>query len=126
MFSVLTVPGHGNSERGHWHDHWESGELGARRVNFGEWQHPELIQWMRRLDQAVKDECQPTLLAAHSLGALTVAHWAAGGGRGCVGALLVAVPDPKAPVFPNARGFAVFMAQFVLRVTPNCGSAKNT
>lgn len=49
-----------------------------------------------------------TLIVAHSLGCLAVAHWAARmTGARVAGALLVAVPDPHGPAFPaQASGFA--------------------
>ncbi len=47
------------------------------------------------------------MIVAHSLGCLTVAHWAAKTHSTIKAALLVAVPDPDGPNFPpEAIGFS--------------------
>jgi predicted alpha/beta hydrolase family esterase len=69
------------------------------------WNEPELEAWVSTLERAVESAGQPAVIVAHSLGCLTLAHWAARGGI-ARGALLVAVPDPEGPEFPSeARGF---------------------
>ena len=44
---------------------------------------------------------EDTILAAHSLGCLAVAHWAASSSIPVRGALLVSPPDPEGPAFPS-------------------------
>jgi len=50
----------------------------------------------------VRRSAPPPILVAHSLGCLTVAHWAARSDRPCFAVLLVAVPDPSGSAFPKA------------------------
>jgi hypothetical protein len=71
-----------------------------------DWEQPELGEWVSALSTAVASVSEPPLIVAHSLGCLAVAHWARSGGR-ARGALLVAVPDPEGPAFPEvALSFA--------------------
>jgi uncharacterized protein len=106
MQPVLIVPGLGGSGPEHWQSRWEMLEPSYRRVVMPDWDRPDLEGWVATLGAAVASVEKPPLIVAHSLGCLTVAHWAARGGI-ARGALLVAVPDPSGPAFPSeARSFA--------------------
>ena len=96
---VLIVPGIGGSGPEHWQSRWQALEPSYRRVQMPDWDRPELEGWLSALSAAVLAAPTPPVLVAHSLGCLTVAHWAARGGRARA-ALLVAVPDPRGPEFP--------------------------
>lgn len=111
---VLVLPGYMNSGPGHWQTRWEDAHAGFSRVQMPDWDHPDCDAWCRALDLAVGEATAAgarVLLAAHSLGCLTIAHWAArhAGAMGhsrVAGALLVAVPDPHGPEFPaDAHGY---------------------
>ncbi|WEY39762.1 alpha/beta hydrolase [Paraburkholderia sp. SUR17] len=127
--TVLTLPGYLNSGPGHWQTRWEtlqgrhgpargavsgapSGHFAFTRVQMADWDHPVREAWCRTLDEAIAAAEGPVLLAAHSMGCLTVAFWAtqyATPERAAkvAGALLVAVPDPAGAVFPrDASGFS--------------------
>jgi uncharacterized protein len=67
-----------------------------------DWDYPICDEWVETLDQAVGQAGASPILVAHSLGCLTVAHWAARSDRLCFAVLLVAVPDPSGPAFPRA------------------------
>lgn len=70
------------------------------------WDEPELESWLATLDAAVRAAGERPVVAAHSLGCLALAHYAARGGK-LAAALLVAPPDPEGPAFPvQARSFA--------------------
>jgi predicted alpha/beta hydrolase family esterase len=109
--SVIVLPGYMNSGVGHWQTRWEARYPGFSRVPMRDWDHPVCDEWCDTLDAAVAAAKAPVLLAAHSLGCLTVASWAARHASPdalakVVGALLVAVPDPAGPGFPaDAAGF---------------------
>ena len=106
MRPVLLVPGIGNSGPGHWQSLWQAKHPGVGFLRQRDWDHPVCDEWVETLDQAVGQAEGPPILVAHSLGCLTVAHWAARSDRPCFGVLLVAVPDPTGPVFPKeAIGF---------------------
>jgi hypothetical protein len=95
---VLIVPGLDGSGPEHWQTHWERRLSRCERVQMGDWAYPERTKWIRRLDQEIHRSPAPVLIAAHSLGSLTVAWWAKerwslGYQEQVIGALLVAPPD---------------------------------
>jgi predicted alpha/beta hydrolase family esterase len=96
---VLTVPGLWNSGPEHWQSLWEV-EAGFRRVEQREWEAPDRRDWVAALDAAVEEAGPGVVLAAHSLGCVTVAHWAAETRQAIRGAFLVAPSDVEAPIYP--------------------------
>lgn len=106
---VLIVPGISNSGPEHWQSRWQQHNPSYVRVPFAEWDAPDRHDWVATLEAKVRELGPDTVIVAHSLGTLAVAHWAAGyAGRKApvAGALLVAVPDPDGPNFPQqARNF---------------------
>lgn len=93
---VLTLPGWQGSGPAHWQSRWERAH-GWQRVEQHDWQRPLRGDWAARLQDVVlaQPPTRPLLLAAHGLGCLLVAWWAAHSplaGR-VRGALLVAPPD---------------------------------
>jgi predicted alpha/beta hydrolase family esterase len=105
---VFIVPGIGNSGPGHWQSLWQDAHSQWRRLIVDDWDHVECDDWISAIDLQIGPRPADTVIVAHSLGCLAVAHWAARSGARVRGALLVAVPDPEAPVFPKAAatGFA--------------------
>lgn len=101
--TVVTVPGLDNSGPGHWQTLLEQSDPGVARFEPSSWDKPQLDDWLAALDRAVAAAADAPLLVAHSLGTLTVAHWAARSSVRVAGALLVAMPDPDDPPF---EGFA--------------------
>ncbi|GAB1385199.1 alpha/beta hydrolase [Melaminivora sp.] len=95
---VLLLPGWQNSLQGHWQTEWEQ-QLGYQRVQQHDWLHPRRGDWSARLDEVIADAPGPVLLAAHSLGCILTAWWAAHSRHtGKVrGALLVAPGDVEQP-----------------------------
>lgn len=65
-----------------------------RRVLQQDWDDPDLAEWARAVDRAVRESHLPCLLVAHSFGCLVVAQRALHCGDGIAGALLVAPADP--------------------------------
>lgn len=105
--SVLLLPGIGDSGPGHWHSLWEAEQPGFVRVRQDDWEAPRCADWCATLEAAVAAHGEDVVLAAHSLGCLLVAHWAATTTRRVRGALIVAPPDPDGLIFPaTATGFA--------------------
>jgi predicted alpha/beta hydrolase family esterase len=108
---VLMLPGYGNSGPAHWQSRWEALHPNYVRVQQRDWEYPLCAAWVATLDAAVRDAGNEVVLVAHSLGCLTVAHWAAGADATTLariaGALLVAPPDPSRADFPaQIQGFA--------------------
>jgi predicted alpha/beta hydrolase family esterase len=95
MPPIYLLPGWLNSGPEHWQSRWERAH-GDTRVLQDDWQWPRRGDWMARLDEVLlAAPATPVLLAAHSLGCLLVAAWAAHSRHTArvAGALLVAPPD---------------------------------
>lgn len=108
--AVLLVPGLWNSGPEHWQSYWERARDDCRRVVQRDWETPRRADWVETLNRAVLESPAPVVLAAHSLGCATVAHWAASAEPAAVawvrGALLVAPSDVHAPSYPpGTEGF---------------------
>jgi predicted alpha/beta hydrolase family esterase len=97
---VLILPGYGGSGPAHWQTLWERAHPGWKRVEAPDWEHPVCDVWVKNLEAAVKASGPETILVAHSLACLQVAHWATSTKLTVRGGLLVAPPDPESPVFP--------------------------
>lgn len=103
---VLILPGIGNSGSEHWQSQWEASNPSYRRVTQRNWENPIRSEWQEELEQSVSLSGPNTVLVAHSLACLLVAHWAAYTQLRIKAALLVAVPNPVGPSFPaEAIGF---------------------
>jgi predicted alpha/beta hydrolase family esterase len=98
---VLILPGIGNSGPLHWQSMWEQAHPDFVRVQQRDWDRPVCEEWVATLEAAVKRAGPRVVLVAHSLGCLTVAHWASGPHSPVGAALLVAVPDPNGPNCPQ-------------------------
>ena len=91
---ILLLPGWQNSGPGHWQSLWED-QFGDLRVEQHDWMLPLRGDWISRLEDVVQQQNGPVLLAAHSLGCLLTAWWAAHSRHTdrVAGALLVAPPE---------------------------------
>jgi hypothetical protein len=100
---LLLLPGWLDSGPGHWQTHWER-RHGFERVHQHDWTTPRRGDWLARLDEVLLADPRPALLAAHSLGCLLVAAWAAHTRQPSrvAGALLVAPPDTERDDTPGA------------------------
>ena len=74
--NILLLPGWQNSGPGHWQTEWEV-RHGYHRVEQHDWMHPLRGDWSARLEETVADAGGPVVLAAHSLGCILTAWWAA-------------------------------------------------
>ncbi|MCO7513137.1 alpha/beta hydrolase [Pseudomonas guariconensis] len=107
----LIVPGWQGSPDNHWQSHWQRTLPNSARVEQQDWLTPQRHDWVQALEQAIAAERSPVILIAHSLGCVTVAHWAAQASpallRRVRGALLVAPADVERPTCaPALRNFA--------------------
>jgi predicted alpha/beta hydrolase family esterase len=98
--NILMLPGFANSGPLHWQSLWEKANTNYLRVNQADWQNPNCSHWLAALEESVKAAGPNTILVAHSLGCLLVAHWAATTQLRIKAAMLVAVPNPASPLFP--------------------------
>ena len=91
---VFLVPGLGNSGPDHWQTSFERTLPACTRIAQREWDAPNRTDWVATLEQALAGEdLGRVVLVAHSLGCVTVAHWAGQYGHRIKGALLVAPSD---------------------------------
>lgn len=107
----LIVPGWYGSPDNHWQSHWQRSLPNSARVEQRDWAEPRRQAWVGQLQRAIEASDQPTVLVAHSLGCVTVAHWAQGASPALLrlvrGALLVAPADVERDNCPPAlRDFA--------------------
>ena len=103
---VLIFPGIGNSGPVHWQSLWEQSNSEFIRISQRDWNNPVCDEWASVLENTVQGIGSSVVLVAHSLACLAVAHWAAKAHSPIKAALLVAVPNPEGPNFPNeAIGF---------------------
>ncbi|EKT4456248.1 alpha/beta hydrolase [Pseudomonas putida LF54] len=107
----LIVPGWQGSPDNHWQSHWQRTLPNSARVEQDDWLTPQRQDWVHALEQAIAAERSPVILIAHSLGCITVAHWAAQASpallRQVRGALLVAPADVERPTCASVlRNFA--------------------
>ena len=103
---ILVLPGIGNSGPDHWQTLWEKSNSSMKRLHARDWTRVTCSEWVSALEAAVSVNGPRTILVAHSLACLQVAHWASSTSLRIQGALLVAVPDPSGPSFPaEASGF---------------------
>jgi predicted alpha/beta hydrolase family esterase len=106
----LLVPGWGDSGPEHWQTLWQP-ELGAARVNVGDWFDARKDVWIAALTDAIavlaRRDPRPPVLVAHSLGCIAIAHWAQAIRRPVRAAFLVAPADVEsAPGLTMLRTFA--------------------
>lgn len=97
---VVVIPGHGNSGPAHWQSIWQSRNPKWQRMSVADWDNAERDEWVAALDRQISELGPKTLVVAHSLGCLTLVHWANSTSRRIQGALLVAPPDPSSPAYP--------------------------
>lgn len=107
----LIVPGWQGSADEHWQSHWQRSLPNSARVEQADWLNPRREDWVAELQRSIAAEPRPQILIAHSLGCITVAHWAAQAPlellRRVRGALLVAPADVQRSNCPQAlRSFA--------------------
>ncbi len=110
--SILVLPGIDGSCAAHWQQRWVAGSARMSVVEQREWTSPTCRDWVETLGNAV-DECAgDTVIVAHSLGCLLVAHWAASTRPRIRGALLVAPPaDDHERLRQRVRGFFPVLRQ---------------
>ncbi|MGL6069965.1 RBBP9/YdeN family alpha/beta hydrolase [Craterilacuibacter sp.] len=91
-FDFLIQPGWNDSAPEHWQSHWQQ-LLGAQRVCNRDWALPLRSDWLSGLHQAIAKARKPVVVIAHSLGCITVAHYAQLYPQAIAAALLVAPAD---------------------------------
>lgn len=114
----LIVPGWKGSPAEHWQSHWQKRLPFSDRVEQADWDKPQLDAWVKAFEAALLRSSQPTIVVAHSLGCITLAHWARQASAALLarvrGALLVAPADVERPnANPYLQGFAPIPTQLL-------------
>lgn len=112
-YDVLVLPGWKNSGPAHWQSHWEDKFPEWQRVEQVSWDRPQRTDWVLALESAVSRARRPVVLIAHSLGCVTVAHWALRHARDRVAAAMLVAPADveRNTVSPVLRGFGPIPSQ---------------
>lgn len=98
MNRYFIIPGLGNSGPQHWQTYFEKILPNCSRIEQQEWDAPSCEDWISTIDQALEAaDLSNVILAAHSLGCATIAHWYQRYQKKIKGALLVAPSDLEAP-----------------------------
>jgi len=108
MTNYLIVPGLGNSGPEHWQTFFENFGDNFKKIIQQEWDAPVCNDWVTAIEKEVsKYDAATVVLIGHSLGCITIAHWANKYKNIIKGALLVAPSDVEAQgyTFP-AKGFS--------------------
>lgn len=114
----LIVPGWQGSADDHWQSHWQHSLPNSARVEQADWLAPQREDWVAEPQRSIAGDPRPTILIAHSLGCITVAHWAAQAPvellRRVRAALLVAPADVERANCPAAlQNFAPIPQQLL-------------
>jgi uncharacterized protein len=100
---ILIVPGLGGSGPDHWQSRWQARLSTARRIEQDDWESPSRSEWVERIVRESRASTRPSILVAHSLGVIAVAH-AAPALPDVVAAFLVAPSDWERPgLIPGVR-----------------------
>jgi len=106
--NYLIVPGLGNSGPEHWQTYFEQSGTNFKRIIQQEWDAPICGDWIATINHAISElEPSTVILIGHSLGCVSIAHWANQYKIKIKGALLVAPSDIENPVYTfPAKGFS--------------------
>ena len=92
---LVIVPGWKGSGPGHWQSLWAERLPGAVRVEQTDWLFPSRSAWVGALTDVILSQPGQVVLAAHSLGSITVTNLPHEVAARVQGALLVAPADPE-------------------------------
>jgi len=105
---ILVVPGWLGCEPDHWQSRWVRNLKTARLIgDEADWATPDKEKWVGSIIAAVAATSRPTVIVAHSVGVIAVAHAALKLPKGAVaGAFLVSAADvDNAQHWPVTQGY---------------------
>ena len=111
-YTILIVPGYGDSSPNHWQGRWLKHFPNAVKVVQKDWIHVDGQEWVQTLDFVIQSTKGPIILVGHSLGCTAIVFWAhRQESRTSIskikGALLVGPPDPTSKAYRalSIKGF---------------------
>lgn len=97
-YTLLIVPGLGDSGEEHWQNYWLNKFENAQKVNQKDWDKPVLSDWMHSLGTSINAIDGKIIIVAHSLAASLITHWSATNKNYKIaGALIVGPADVDSP-----------------------------
>ena len=69
--NYLIVPGLNNSDEKHWQTFWEKSLPSTSRVQQRDWDHPQRVEWVKKLGDTIQELNEDMIIVAHSLGVAT-------------------------------------------------------
>jgi uncharacterized protein len=107
MTHYFIIPGLGNSGPEHWQTYFEKTSDTFHRIVQEEWDAPRCSEWVSTIDKAISGyDLSTVILISHSLGCVTIAHWANQYNKKVKGALLVTPSDVESLQYTSpAKGF---------------------
>lgn len=91
-YTLLIVPGLGDSVTGHWQDNWLHHFPHTKKVNQNNWNQPQLQDWLKNLEATIKTIETPIVIVAHSLAVSLIAHWSQHHDTSKIAAALLVAP----------------------------------
>lgn len=76
LATVVIHPGYDDSGPDHWQSLWHHTHPEYVRIRQRDWPYPACDEWVATLEHTLSRLAPPFVLVAHSLGCLTIAHWA--------------------------------------------------
>lgn len=108
-YTLLIIPGLGDSGETHWQNYWLQHFETSQKVYQKDWNYPLLKDWLESLAASIEAIDGPIIIVAHSLACSLISHWSKENKTNkIVGALLVAPADVDSPAHTPAeiRNFA--------------------
>lgn len=97
-YTLLIVPGLGDSGEGHWQNNWLHHFPNTKKVIQNNWNKPILKDWLNNLNTSINSIETPVIIVAHSLAVSLIAHWSQNNDISKIaGAMLVAPADVESP-----------------------------
>ena len=98
-YTLLIIPGLGNSGEGHWQNYWLEHFPNSVKVEQKDWNQPQLKDWLKGLQETLDRIEGPVIAVAHSLAVSLFVHWVQkSNNTQVIGALLVAPADVDSPL----------------------------
>lgn len=98
-YTILIVPGLGDSGETHWQNYWLQHFENSKKVIQNDWNTPILKDWLESLNTSIESVEGEIIIVAHSLACSLISHWSKENKvhKKIVGALLVAPADVDCP-----------------------------
>lgn len=91
-YTLLIVPGLGDSGQEHWQNYWLTKFETSQKVIQNNWDRPILSDWLHNLNEAITAIDGKIIIVAHSLAVSLVAHWSKTNNTNKIAAALLVAP----------------------------------